>query len=179
MVNADDQRLDAEKISEYCKKFFKDNRNYFYRPFIPKYSDVYIEEDMKVSDELATLFSDQIEGLAVKFLGQIQMFRDWLDENRPEPEVYIDILNDLESIVPPDLSKMYESRVEDWLVKTEENSRNPSPIHLQRRNKRLLRNIHFPELAHLFLTSLLLVQQLPLTRDVAAIALRGHVFAQG
>ena len=32
-------------------------------------------------------------------------------------------------------------------------------IHLERRYKRLLRNIHFPELAHLFLTRLLLVQQ--------------------
>ena len=53
-----------------------------------------------------------------------------------------------------------------------------SAIHLQRRNKRLLRDIHLAELAHLLLAFLLLLQKFALSRDVAAVAFRGDVLAQ-
>ena len=53
-----------------------------------------------------------------------------------------------------------------------------SIIHLERRNKRFLRDIHFPELPHLFLTGLLLVQELAFPRRVTTVALRRYVFAQ-
>jgi len=43
-------------------------------------------------------------------------------------------------------------------------------LHLQRRDKRLLRDLHPPELAHLLLAFLLLLQQLPFARRVAAVA---------
>src|ERR1041385_1495041 len=51
-------------------------------------------------------------------------------------------------------------------------------IHLQRRNKRLLRDVDLAELAHLLLAFLLLLQKLALSRDVAAVALCGDVLAQ-
>src|SRR3954470_22638334 len=53
-----------------------------------------------------------------------------------------------------------------------------STIHLQRRDERLLRDVDFPELAHLFLAFLLLLQKLALSRDIAAVALCGDVLAQ-
>lgn len=52
-----------------------------------------------------------------------------------------------------------------------------SIIHLQRRDKRLLRDVHLAELAHLLLTRFLLVQQFAFPRRVAAVAFRRHVFA--
>src|SRR4051794_17438123 len=51
-------------------------------------------------------------------------------------------------------------------------------VHFQGGDERLLRNVHLAELAHLLLARLLLVEQLALARDVAAVAFRGHVFAQ-
>src|SRR5258708_1291215 len=48
-------------------------------------------------------------------------------------------------------------------------------IHLQRRDKRLLRNIDLAELAHALLAFLLLVQELALARHVAAVAFRRDV----
>jgi hypothetical protein len=53
-----------------------------------------------------------------------------------------------------------------------------STIHLQRRNERLLRDIHLAELPHLLLAFLLLLQKLALSRDVAAVAFCGNVLAQ-
>ena len=53
-----------------------------------------------------------------------------------------------------------------------------SPIHLQRTNERLLRDVHAAELAHLLLAGLLLVQQLALAGDVAELAFGGDVLAQ-
>ena len=53
-----------------------------------------------------------------------------------------------------------------------------SHIHLQRRDKRLLRNVDLAELPHLFLAFLLLVQQLAFARGVAAVALGGDVLAE-
>jgi hypothetical protein len=44
-----------------------------------------------------------------------------------------------------------------------------STIHLQRRNERLLRDIHLAELPHLLLAFLLLLQKLALSGDVAAV----------
>src|SRR6266849_8950536 len=54
-----------------------------------------------------------------------------------------------------------------------------SHIHFQRRNERLLRNVHLAELAHALLAFLLLLQELALARHVAAIALGGDVLAEG
>src|SRR5271165_2444699 len=51
-------------------------------------------------------------------------------------------------------------------------------IHLQRRQKRRLRNLHLAELAHALLPLLLLLQKLALARDIAAVALRRHVLRQ-
>ncbi len=59
---------------------------------------------------------------------------------------------------------------------TEEASLLPHP---QRRDKSLLRDAHVAVLAHPGLALLLLVEQLLLAADVAAIALGGHVLAQG
>src|SRR6267154_522295 len=53
-----------------------------------------------------------------------------------------------------------------------------SAIHLQRRNKRLLRDVDLAELPHLLLAFLLLLQKFSLARDVAAVAFRGDVLAQ-
>src|SRR6195256_1518607 len=53
-----------------------------------------------------------------------------------------------------------------------------SAIHLQRRNKRFLRDVDLAELPHLLLAFLLLLQKFALARDVAAIAFRGDVLAQ-
>src|SRR5215208_4356442 len=47
----------------------------------------------------------------------------------------------------------------------------------QRREEGLLRNLDAPHLLHPALAGLLLLEQLPLPRDVAAIALGRHVFA--
>jgi hypothetical protein len=51
-------------------------------------------------------------------------------------------------------------------------------IHLQRGDEGFLRDLDLAELPHLLLAFLLLVQQLALARDVAAVALGGHVLAQ-
>src|SRR5262249_36147139 len=51
-------------------------------------------------------------------------------------------------------------------------------FHLQRGDEGLLRDLHLPELAHLLLALLLLLEQLALARDVAAIALGDHVLPQ-
>ena len=53
-----------------------------------------------------------------------------------------------------------------------------SCVHLQRRQERRLWDLHFAKLAHPLLALLLLLQQLALARDVAAIALRRHIFRQ-
>src|SRR5882757_10006367 len=52
-------------------------------------------------------------------------------------------------------------------------------IHLQRRDERFLRDVDLAELAHLLLALFLLVEELALAADVAAIAFRRHVLAQG
>ena len=49
------------------------------------------------------------------------------------------------------------------------------PVHLERRDKRLLRDIHLTELAHFLLTRFLLFQQLFLTGCIAAVTFRRHV----
>jgi hypothetical protein len=54
-----------------------------------------------------------------------------------------------------------------------------SHIHLQRGNERLLRDVDLAELAHALLALLLLLQQLALARDVAAVAFRGDVLPEG
>src|ERR671923_174967 len=48
-------------------------------------------------------------------------------------------------------------------------------LHLQHREKRLLRDLYGPDLLHPLLPLLLLLQELPLAGDIAAIALRQHV----
>ncbi len=48
----------------------------------------------------------------------------------------------------------------------------------KRRDERLLRHFHVAEHLHALLAGFLLLQQLTLTRDVAAIALCQHVLAQ-
>lgn len=50
-------------------------------------------------------------------------------------------------------------------------------IHLEGGDKGFLRNFDLAELPHLLLAFLLLVEKLPLARDVAAIAFGGHVLA--
>src|SRR5262249_14315795 len=51
-------------------------------------------------------------------------------------------------------------------------------VHLQRGDEGFLRDLHLSELAHPLLSFLLLVEELALTGDVAAVAFRGDVFAQ-
>jgi hypothetical protein len=51
-------------------------------------------------------------------------------------------------------------------------------IHLQGSDEGFLRDVDLPELAHLFLTLFLLVEKFAFPGNVAAIALRRHVFAQ-
>src|SRR5690348_11098205 len=51
-------------------------------------------------------------------------------------------------------------------------------IDLEDCQKCLLRNLHGSNLLHALLTFLLLLQQLALSRDVAAVALREHVLPQ-
>src|SRR5580698_9046141 len=51
-------------------------------------------------------------------------------------------------------------------------------VHLERGDERFLRDVHLAELAHLFLALFLLVEELALAGDVAAVAFRGHVLAQ-
>ena len=53
------------------------------------------------------------------------------------------------------------------------------PVHLQRRDESLLRDVDLAERAHLLLPGLLLVEELAFAGDVAAIALGGDVLAQG
>jgi hypothetical protein len=43
-----------------------------------------------------------------------------------------------------------------------------SPVHLQRGDERLLRNLHLAELAHLLFAGPLLLQELAVSRGVAA-----------
>src|SRR5262245_50886803 len=50
--------------------------------------------------------------------------------------------------------------------------------HAKGRDECLLRNLHVAVLAHALLALLLLLKQLLLARDVAAVALCGHVLAQ-
>src|SRR5439155_7118940 len=59
-------------------------------------------------------------------------------------------------------------------------SRAPLPLPLpdvQHGEKGLLRNFHGADLLHPLLALLLLLEQLPLARDVAAVALREHILA--
>src|SRR5579884_2452687 len=53
----------------------------------------------------------------------------------------------------------------------------PFACHLQHRQERLLRDFHAAHALHPTLAFLLLLQQLALARDVAAVALRQHVLA--
>src|SRR5918992_1542049 len=50
-------------------------------------------------------------------------------------------------------------------------------IQLEHREERLLRHLHAAHLLHALLAFLLLLEQLALARDVAAVALRDHVLA--
>src|SRR4051794_7399419 len=52
-------------------------------------------------------------------------------------------------------------------------------LELQDGQKGFLGNVDFTYLFHPLLPLFLLLEQLPLSRDVAAVALRGHVFAHG
>ncbi len=65
------------------------------------------------------------------------------------------------------------------LPRTHPERKQLSAVHFQGANECFLGNVHFPELAHLFLTRLLLLQQLLLARRVAAVALGRHVLAHG
>src|SRR4051794_9052887 len=49
---------------------------------------------------------------------------------------------------------------------------------VEHRQERLLGDLDVPHLLHTLLALFLLFQQLPFSRDVAAIALRGHVLAE-
>src|SRR6266404_5518134 len=51
-------------------------------------------------------------------------------------------------------------------------------VNLQDRQEGLLRDLDGPHLLHALLSFFLLLEQLPFARDVAAVALRGHVLAQ-
>src|SRR5262245_52210143 len=51
-------------------------------------------------------------------------------------------------------------------------------LHLQRGDEGLLRDLHLAELAHALLAALLLLGQLALSRDVAAVALGEHVLPE-
>src|SRR3546814_6700626 len=51
--------------------------------------------------------------------------------------------------------------------------------HLEGGEEGGLRDLHVADLAHALLAGLLLFQQLPLAGDIAAVALRRHVLAQG
>src|SRR4029077_5757054 len=51
-------------------------------------------------------------------------------------------------------------------------------IHLKRGDEGFLGNLDFAELAHLLLALFLLVEELALAADIAAIAFRRHVFSQ-
>src|SRR6266498_5301743 len=51
-------------------------------------------------------------------------------------------------------------------------------VNLQHRQEGFLRDLHRPHLLHPLLPFLLLLQELPLARHVAAVALGGHVLAQ-
>jgi hypothetical protein len=53
------------------------------------------------------------------------------------------------------------------------------PLHLERLDEGLLRNVHLAELAHALLALLLLVEELALAGDVAAVALGRHVLPEG
>ena len=54
-----------------------------------------------------------------------------------------------------------------------------SHVDLQRRDERLLRDVHLAELAHAFLAFLLLLQKLALAGHIAAVAFGGDVLAEG
>src|SRR5205814_7634161 len=54
-----------------------------------------------------------------------------------------------------------------------------APVQIQDREERLLRHLDRADLLHPFLTLLLLLEQLPLPGDVAAVALGEHVLALG
>src|SRR5690349_12428379 len=53
-----------------------------------------------------------------------------------------------------------------------------SLAHLERRQERLLRDLHLAHLPHALLALLLLLEELALAGDVAAVALRQHVLAE-
>src|SRR4029078_7877178 len=57
--------------------------------------------------------------------------------------------------------------------------RRGSVVELQRRDEDVARHLDAPDRLHLLLAFLLLLQQLALTRDVAAVALGEHVLALG
>src|SRR5689334_13637414 len=54
-----------------------------------------------------------------------------------------------------------------------------SHIHLQGGDEGFLRDVHLAELAHALLALLLLIEQLALAGGIAAVALGGHVLAEG
>src|SRR5258706_4674320 len=55
----------------------------------------------------------------------------------------------------------------------------PASLHLEKRQERLLGEVHPPDLLHPLLPFLLLLQELPLARDVATVALGEDVLAHG
>jgi hypothetical protein len=73
------------------------------------------------------------------------------------------------------LSRLYSIRRFTFVSRTRKAAYcAPSSVHLQRRDKSLLRNLGLAELPHLFLARLLLFQQLALAGRIAAMAFRGH-----
>ena len=69
-------------------------------------------------------------------------------------------------------------RRRDSAPRSKSSERAAHRIHLQRRDERLLRDLHLAELAHALLAGFLLLEQLALARRVAAVAFCGHVLAQ-
>src|SRR6185436_4691891 len=61
----------------------------------------------------------------------------------------------------------------------ERGRREGASIHLQDREERLLRDVHASDALHSLLALLLLLEELALPRDVAAVALREDVLADG
>lgn len=116
LVETANESLKPEKIHKYCKDFFDDNRNYFYRPFIPKNSLSYIPDHVK-DEEILTDFANQIENFAIAYYGQCEIFSHWYEEQGYDADKVQQIKNGLRRIYPLDSKENYQSRIFSWLEK--------------------------------------------------------------